>query len=82
MASTGIKSLLKQGFKNMGFQVQRVPRVVKPFTDAFSEIYHLTQDLAGRGFILHGLYYLHAGKKGRPPRGEAIFLAEHSLSSA
>ena len=63
----------------MGLQVQRVPRVVKLFTDAFSEIYHLTQDLAGRVFILHGLYYLYAGKKGRSPRGDTIFLPEHSL---
>ena len=82
MVSTSIKGLLKQGFRDIGLQVQRLPRMVKPFTYAFSEIYHLTKDLAGRGFMLHGLYYLHAGKKGKSPRGDGIFLAERSLSSA
>ena len=45
MVSTSIKGFLKQGFETMGLQVRRVPRVVKPFTDAFSDQVQLLDPL-------------------------------------
>ena len=46
------------------------------------EIYDLTKYLANFGFVLYGLYDLHAGKNGRLSWGDAIFLPQHSLPSA
>ena len=43
--STSIKGLLKQGFEHMGLQVRRVPRVAKPFSDAFSDQVQLLDPL-------------------------------------